>query len=405
MFPPSHQSSVDAGDHDVSLVVGQAVGRYRVERILPRGGMSEVYAVRHLDLQKSFALKLWKSDDDLAANQREQLREEARLLGALDHPNVVSVTDFGWLGSTPYFVMELASGGSLADLLREAGGSLAPAVALPLIRQSLAGLDHAHQHGLVHGDIKPANILIAADGSAKLADFGVSIALDRIQQEVRPTRKSLDDDQTVVLAEPTPRLKGGTPAYLPPEVSGYHASSARADVWAVGVTVAQVLFGLKPDGVSAFDVKRDVPAEFQQWRPLLSGCLVVDPQKRLLDAAAVISLLPESPSEAEAKAPAFETIKAAAKKTRASIGGWFKAAWARRSYRVALVCVTLLFVVFVVVGLVSLNQTAPHPMRDPKPYNATGGGFDKPLRPVFPQNLLRPLTRLPDVDYPLGGGW
>jgi eukaryotic-like serine/threonine-protein kinase len=197
-------------------------GRYRIERELGRGGMAVVYLAHDGELERPVAIKVLaehlSGDDDFVS----RFVREARLASRLSHSNVVRVYDAGDEDGRPFIVMECVSGGSLAD-----AAQLPPGRVVKLGGQACAGLQHAHDAGLVHRDLKPANLLVGEDGVLKIADFGIA----RASESTRHTQVG-----TVL----------GTAAYLAPEqVSGEDATSA-SDLYALGAVLYELLTGRPP---------------------------------------------------------------------------------------------------------------------------------------------------------------
>jgi eukaryotic-like serine/threonine-protein kinase len=197
-------------------------GRYRVDRVLGRGGMAVVYLAHDEELRRPVAVKVLAGE--LAGDDtfRRRFLREARLAGRLSHPNVVQVYDAGETDGRPYIVMEYVPGMSLAD-----SGRLALPTALERILQVCAGLQHAHSAGLVHRDVKPANLLLREDGVVKIADFGIARAAETT---------SLTEIGTVL----------GTAAYLAPEQAAGEEVTAAADIYSVGAVLYELLTGRPP---------------------------------------------------------------------------------------------------------------------------------------------------------------
>jgi eukaryotic-like serine/threonine-protein kinase len=195
-------------------------GRYRLERILGTGGMASVWLARDKRLGRPVAVKLLSdslADDD---SYLSRFRREARLAAGLSHPNLVSVYDFGE-DERPYLVMEYVEGGTLAD--RIADGTAHELDSGRLARELLAALEHIHSAGIVHRDIKPGNVLIAPDHSARVTDFGIA----RPEDATRLTSTGL-----VV----------GTRNYIAPEVLRGEAATVRSDLYSCAM-VLQEAFG------------------------------------------------------------------------------------------------------------------------------------------------------------------
>ncbi len=203
-------------------------GRYRVGPKVARGGMATVYEAVDLRLDRVCAVKVMHSglgdDHDFAARFVREARSAARL----SHPNVVGVFDQGDDAGTLFLAMEYIPGHTLRDVIRKEA-PMAPAKALTLIEPVLSALAAAHQAGLIHRDVKPENVLIADDGRVKVADFGLARAVSAETQHTA-----------------TGGVLIGTVSYLAPELVVDGKSDARADVYAAGVLIYELLTGRKP---------------------------------------------------------------------------------------------------------------------------------------------------------------
>ncbi len=219
---------------DMSFAPGVVLeGRYRLEKRLGEGGMGAVWAARQIALDREVAIKvLHMSLGPRTDAQRAQLRREALALAAVHHPAVVQVHDFGETAEgTPYVVMELVRGESLADRIVR-GGKMVAEEAVRLMLPLLEGLTAVHAAGIVHHDIKPENIVLAASANGitpKLLDFGIA-----------SVRREADSRST--LDHPI----AGTPAYMAPEQARGLQTDARTDVWAVGAVLYELSAGTPP---------------------------------------------------------------------------------------------------------------------------------------------------------------
>jgi serine/threonine protein kinase len=206
-------------------------GRYCVEREIGRGAMGIVYSARDPNIDRVVAIKTISLPDQDAADEaefRERFLLEARAAGRLSHPGMITIFDAGEDPEThvPFIVMEYVGGQPLSQLLRDAGGKLDATTALQFAFEIAEALAYAHSQGVVHGDIKPANILITEDGHAKIADFGVARLNHGL---VRPGAKIF-----------------GSPAYMAPEQLSGASADARSDLFSLGVMLYSMLTGFRP---------------------------------------------------------------------------------------------------------------------------------------------------------------
>jgi len=201
-------------------------GRYRIEQPLGHGGMAVVYRAYDEALGRVVAVKLLA--ENLAGEEsfRRRFLREARLAARLAHPNIVYVYDTGEDEGRPFIVMECVEGESLAELLAREH-KLEPGRAVALARQACLGLQHAHEQGLVHRDLKPQNLLLDSAGTLKIADFGIA-------RSAQGTR--LTEIGSVL----------GTAAYLAPEQATGEQATTAADIYSLGVVIYQMLAGVTP---------------------------------------------------------------------------------------------------------------------------------------------------------------
>jgi len=217
---------------------GQTFGSYRLEGLLGRGGMGEVYRARHLRLTNRLAaVKIlpasFASDPDFL----RRFEQEANSAASLDHPNILPVWDYGEQDGTPFLAMPLVPAGSLKELL-ERRGPLSPAEAERYLAPIAEALDYAHSRGILHRDVKPANILLREDGRPQLADFGIA--------------KAIEAGHTGGLTQAGGGI--GTPEYMAPEqIEG--RAEPRSDLYALGIALYQLLSGQLPyDGSTPYEV-------------------------------------------------------------------------------------------------------------------------------------------------------
>ncbi|HEY7921606.1 MAG TPA: serine/threonine-protein kinase [Vicinamibacteria bacterium] len=280
-------------------------GRYRVIYPLGRGGMGDVYRADDLRLGQPVALKFVRSD--LSTSVRQRLYDEVRLGRQVSHPNVCRLYDIVEADGLTFIAMEYVDGEDLASLLARIG-QLAPDKALDVARGLCAGLQAAHDRGVLHRDLKPANVMIDGRGRARLTDFGLAI-------EPRA-------------AAPLPDT-AGTPLYMSPEQLAGGEVTARSDVYSLGLVLYETVAGRRFFNARTLDELRSqhraerlsrLGALSGQINPaferLIAQCLEEDPQARPASARAVLALLPGGdPLEAAIAAgetPAPDIVAAAA---------------------------------------------------------------------------------------------
>jgi eukaryotic-like serine/threonine-protein kinase len=256
-FPDSerfclHDSAVLVEEEDIARL-GTSVGNYRLDRILGRGGMGTVYSGEHIYIKKPVAVKILHPQFARYQEAIHRFLREARAASAINHPNIVDVTDFGILTDGPvYFVMEFLEGKSLEDVI-ERDGAVELHRALNIANQIALALEAAHTHGIIHRDLKPDNIMLlkrpgrrdlvrmSPDQSwitereesydfVKILDFGIA--------------KSLIPDE--LSAETVQGAVFGTPEYMSPEAARGEEVDHRADVYSLGVILFDMLCGRPP---------------------------------------------------------------------------------------------------------------------------------------------------------------
>ncbi len=212
---------------DDPRVGNELAGRYRVLERLAGGAMGVVYRGERIGLGRVVAIKFLHASFAQSPDFLSRFEHEARAMSRLDHPNCVSVIDFG-VADTPFFVMDFVSGTTCTEIIEE--GPVEPRRAIGLVRQVLAGLAHAHERGIVHRDVKPANIMVAAATGAgeqvRILDFGLA--------------KLVGVDVTL------PSFVVGTPSYMSPEQASGAPVDARSDLYATVVVLFELLTGKKP---------------------------------------------------------------------------------------------------------------------------------------------------------------
>ncbi len=257
-------------------------GRYRLQELLGRGGMSEVWHAEDLELGRAVAIKLLAPDADRARFERE-----ARAVASLAHPNVMQLYDYGESEGRPYMVLEYVPGGTLEDRLRD-GRPLPDDETHEIAAGIASGLAHAHARGVVHRDLKPANVLFDEEGRPKIADFGIA--------RLAAGEGTLTEAGTLL----------GTAAYISPEQASGQPADAASDVYSFGVMLYRMLAGRLPfasnDPMELALMHRDSPppplAQFRTDAParLESTAMLAlskDPSDRPPDGGALLVELGE----------------------------------------------------------------------------------------------------------------
>jgi serine/threonine-protein kinase len=216
------------------LAPGTEIAGCRIEAVTGRGGMGVIYRATDLRLHRPVALKLIAADRARDESFRVRFERESRLTAAIEHPNVIPVYGAGEEDGLLYLVMRWVSGTDLRELLSREG-RLSPARAAAVIAQLGAGLDAAHEAGLVHRDVKPANVLIAADGHVYLSDFGITRVIDGETRATDGETRATDSGEWV-----------GTVDFMAPEHLKGHPTDARSDVYALGCVLYTALAGTPP---------------------------------------------------------------------------------------------------------------------------------------------------------------
>ena len=224
------------------LPPGARVGRYQILGALGRGGMGEVYAAYHPDLDRRIALKVVQGRSYAAGQPRVRLLREARAIARLSHPNVVTVYDAGAFGDRVFIAMELIHGRTIDEWLRAAPRTWQRI--LDVFIGAGRGLAAAHAAGVIHRDFKPQNVMIGNDGSVSVMDFGLARLAERDVADVREAGTN-DTTLPVEVATKTGTIIG-TPRYMAPETRTRGQSNAQSDQFSFCVALYEALFGARP---------------------------------------------------------------------------------------------------------------------------------------------------------------
>lgn len=281
---PLAQSSVHAAPHEV-LQAATVLGNYQLAECVGHGAMGVVYRAQHVKLKRWVAVKILTSSRQGAAAALKRFEQEMQILGQLDeHENIVRARDAGQSGDHHFLVMDYVDGVDVSRLLSQVGPLEVPD-ACEIIRQAASALAHAHQHGLVHRDVKPNNLMVTREGCVKLLDLGLASYHDAPTEEVGIA---------------------GTADYLAPEAWQSNAVGPAVDIYGLGCTLFKLLIGYAPfargeasneakqrrhatEQPPAVDaIRRDVPSRLAQ---MIATMLAKDPQQRIESAAEVARLV------------------------------------------------------------------------------------------------------------------
>ncbi len=216
----------EGGDDLLQRLRMVLAGEYEVEQELARGGMGVVFKAVELALRRVVALKVLPPELGLTAHAVERFKREARMVAEIDHPNIIPVHRVGQIGGILFIVMKFVEGKSL-DAIIQAQSALPLAVALHVLRAAARALAYAHAAGIVHRDVKGANILVDSDGRVMVSDFGVAL---------RSSDVTLTADGTVI----------GTPAFMSPEQCAGRRAGPQSDQYSLGIVAFQMLVGSVP---------------------------------------------------------------------------------------------------------------------------------------------------------------
>ena len=274
----------------MSLSEGSHLGHYQVLSLLGKGGMGEVYRARDTKLKRDVAIKVLPEDVARDPERLARFQREAQVLASLNHSNIATIHGV----EERALVMELVEGDSPK-------GPMPVEEVRKLASQMAAALEYAHDKGIIHRDLKPANIKVTPDGVVKLLDFGLAKAFSN-QKE--PSASS-ENSPTITMQATQAGIIIGTAAYMSPEQARGKTVDKRADIWAFGVVVYEMLTGQRlHKGETVTDTLASVLKEEPDWdkvpaqfRPLLRRCLEKDPRKRLRDIGDAMPLVTEGQSD------------------------------------------------------------------------------------------------------------
>jgi eukaryotic-like serine/threonine-protein kinase len=271
----------------------ETIAHYRISSKLGEGAMGEVYRAIDSKLGREVAIKLIPEDFAKDATRMARFTREAQVLASLNHPNIAAIYGV----EDRALIMELVEGPTLSERIKQ--GAVPLDEALEIARQIADGLEAAHDKGIVHRDLKPANIKITPNGTVKLLDFGLAKA-----DGPWTTGASISDAPTIAVTTTGAGMILGTASYMAPEQARGRNVDKRADIWAFGVIVYEMLTGAHMfEGETVTDVLASVVRQDPDLsrvpvkvRPMLERCLEKDPKKRLRDVGDAMLLLQTAPA-------------------------------------------------------------------------------------------------------------
>ena len=333
----------------MGLAPGTSIGHYDVTALLGEGGMGQVWEATDTQLNRQVALKILPDAFAADPDRLARFTREAQILASLNHPNIAAIHGIEEAEGTRALVLELVEGPTLAD--RIAKGPIPLDEALPIAKQIAEALEAAHEAGVIHRDLKPANIKVREDGTVKVLDFGLAKALDpspNADPSQSPTLTAAATQMGVIM---------GTAAYMSPEQARGKLVDKRADIWAFGAVVYEMLTGSRPfvgDDVSK--TLAHVIAIAPDWSALpkglppvlgtfLRGCLEKDPSERVRDIGDV-RLAMKGAFETTGRAPSEAVVEPTLQVWQRPVG-----------------VLSILLLAVLLAGLAVWNLTRPAPPR------------------------------------------
>ena len=276
----------------MTLEAGRTLAQYRIIARIGQGGMGEVWRAADTTLGREVAIKVLPEEFAATAERLARFEREAKLLASLNHTSIAGIYGLHEHEGVRFLAMELVPGEDLAERLKR--GSVPLPDAIDFARQIAEALEVAHEQGIVHRDLKPANVRITPDGRVKVLDFGLAKALEPGTTTSNPGQDATHSPTITSLGTMAGAVLG-TAAYMSPEQARGRSVDKRADIWAFGCVLYEMLAGGRPfDGETVSDVLAAVLAKDADWsalpaatpakvRELLQRCLEKDPKRRMRD--------------------------------------------------------------------------------------------------------------------------
>ena len=284
--------------------IGQTISHYRITGNLGKGGMGEVFLADDTTLDRKVALKFLPDAFTSDPERMARFEREAKLLASLNHPNIAGIYGLEQADGNRFLVLEYVEGETLQARLSK--GALPLEDALELCRQIAEGLEAAHEKGVIHRDLKPANVMITAEEKVKILDFGLAKAFASEQSDL-----NLSNSPTLSLAATQQGIILGTAGYMSPEQARGKPVDRRADIWAFGVILYEILTGsqlfkgetISDTMASVLTQEPDLNKVSPKVRPLLKRCLAKDSKLRLRDIGDAMVLIESAPEIAPDSMP------------------------------------------------------------------------------------------------------
>ena len=274
-------------DSSEESLVGKTIGNYRINSLLGRGGMGEVYLAHDQRLERKVALK-FLSRQLVDGSAKSQIINEARAAARIDHPNICTIYGLEDFEDNTLIVMQYVQGITLADLIRK--GPVSRTHLFDLIRQIVSALGQAHSQGIIHRDIKPQNIMVTPSGKVKLLDFGLAMSITTNTKDTEKRIKRLSKVRAVP----------GTVRYMSPEQLRGEDLDSRSDVFSLGTLLYEMVSGANPfarnsDREVASAILSSVPNPFRKgsvqitrFASIVQRCLAKSPKERYDSANEVL---------------------------------------------------------------------------------------------------------------------
>jgi serine/threonine-protein kinase len=309
------------------LLTGRRIGAYELHGVLGRGGMGDVYRAHDTRLGRDVAIKVLPPAFSEDASRLARFEREARLVASLNHPNIAAIHGVEESAGVRGLVLELVEGETLAERLARSGSGLSFEEALDCARQIADALEAAHEKGITHRDLKPANVKITPDGVVKLLDFGVA-------KVVAGEGPGIDLTQMATARATVEGMIVGTPGYMSPEQARGKPVDKRADIWAFGCVLFELLSGrMAFEGETLSDTIAAILERTPDWtllpgstpprlHRLLQQCLEKDPKQRLRDigdARIELERIARGPDESGPEAAAAAETRTWRRRTRLAV--------------------------------------------------------------------------------------